>query len=187
MLTDFHRFREPARASAAVSVSSGVAVEAVASGSPAEAAGLRAGDALLAIGGGSVGAAPPRLPKGKYWHDLLHERIDGDLTHSGALALRIARPGESPRTITIAGQPACRARFTLLSSGTAAMSEGHVIRVAVQLMSEHSDDSEAATMLAHELAHNILGHISRRKQREGPQLSDRAAQTNARRISLPPG
>jgi len=183
MLTDFHRFKEPARASAAVGASSGVAVEAVAAGSPAETAGLRAGDVLLAIAGASIGAAPQRLPKGQYWHDVLHDRIDAELARGGPLALGIVRPGESPRSITVNGLPACRARFTLLSSGTAAMSEGYVIRVAVQLMSEHSDDSEAATMLAHELAHNILGHYAENNAHGRNYLTVRRNEREADRLA----
>lgn len=182
MLTDFHRFREPARVAAALGIASGVAVEAVAPGSPAEAAGLRAGDTVLAIGGAAV-APPGALPKGRYLHDLLHDRIDADLARAGTVSLRVAAPGQSPRAVTLSGEEACRARFTLISSGTAAMSEGYVIRIAAQLMADHPDDNEAATMLAHELAHNIFGHVAennasgrnyltvRRNEREADRLA----------------
>lgn len=183
MLTDFHRFADPARASAAIGVSSGVAVEAVAAGSPAEAAGLRAGDTVLAIAGASIGSAPARLPKGTYWHDLLHERIDAELARAGSITLRISRPGISPRDVAITGETACRARFTLISSGTAAMSEGYVIRIAAQLMSEHPDDNEAATMLAHELAHNALDHVAQNNAAKRNYLTVRRNEREADRLA----
>jgi hypothetical protein len=183
MLTDFHRFKEPARASAAAGVSSAVAIEAVASGSPAEAAGLRAGDTLLGIGSAGIGAPPARLPKGKFFHDLLHDRIDADLARAASVRLRVARPGQSPHEVTVAGQSVCRGRFALISSGTAAMSEGYVIRIAVQLMAEHSDDSEAATMLAHELAHNILGHVAENNAKGRNYLTVRRNEREADRLA----
>ncbi len=183
MLTDFHRFREPARAAAAIGVSSGVGIEAVASGSPAEVAGLRAGDTLLGIGGAGIGAAPARLPTGKFFHDELHDRIDADLARTGSVTLRLSRSGQAPRDITVTGQNVCRGRFTLISSGTAAMSEGYVIRIAVQLLAEHADDSEAATMLAHELAHNIFGHVAENNAKGRNYLTVRRNEREADRLA----
>ncbi len=183
MLTDFHRFEEPALASAAVSVSSGVAIEAVASGSPAEAAGLRAGDTLLAIGGAAIGAPPARLPKGKFFHDLLHDRLDAELARRGAVTLRVAQRGQAPRDVTVPGQSVCRGRFTLISRGTAAMSEGYVIRIAVQLLVDHPDDNEAATMLAHELAHNIFGHVAENNAKGRNYLTVRRNEREADRLA----
>ena len=183
MLTDFHRFRQPAQVSAALGISSGIAIEAVAAGSPAEAAGLRAGESVLAIGGAALPAPGGPLPKGKFLEDILHDRIDAELASSGAVTLRLARPGEAPRDLRLPGQPACRGRFTLISSGTAAMSEGYVIRIAAQLMSEHPDDNEAATMLAHELAHNIFGHVAENNAKGRNYLTVRRNEREADRLA----
>ena len=183
MLTDFHRFERPAEVSAALGVASGVALEAVAAGSPAEAAGLRAGETLLAIGGAPVAAPAGRLPKGWRLADQMHDRIDAALAARGAVTLRVAGAGQAPRDVTIPGERVCRARFALLSTGAAAMSEGYQIKVAVQLMVEHPSDDEAATILAHELAHNALDHVAenraaglgyptvRRNEREADRLA----------------
>ena len=54
-----------------------------------------------------------------------------------------------------------RARFAMLRSGAYAQTKGFIIEVAVQLLAEAQSDDEAATMIAHELAHNILGHWQR--------------------------
>lgn len=183
MLTDFRRFAAPADVSAALGIASGVALEAVATGSPAEAAGLRAGDALLAIGGAAVPAPSAPLPKGKRLADVMHDRLDSELASRGSVTLQVAAAGGAPRSVIIAGVPVCRARFALLSTGTAAMSEGYEIKIAVQLMVESPSDDEAATILAHELAHNALNHVAannaagrnyltvRRHEREADRLA----------------
>ena len=183
MLTDFHRFPRPADVSAALGISSGIAIEAVAPASPAAAAGLRLGETLLAVGGAAVSATPSALPKGRFPHDLAHDRIDAELARSGAVTLRLARPGEMARDVRLVGQAACRARFTLISSGSAALSEGYVIRIAAPLMAEHPQDDEAATMLAHELAHNILGHVAENNAKGRNYLTVRRNEREADRLA----
>lgn len=183
MLTDFHRFAEPARVSAALGIASGVALEAVAPGSPAEAAGLRAGEALLAIGGAAVSLPAGRLPNGKRLADVMLDRIDARLEAAGAVMLRVAAAGQAPRDVTLTGVPVCSARFALLSSGAAAMSEGHQIRVAVKLMTEHPTDDEAAAMVAHELAHNALGHVAANRADGGNYLTVRRNERDADRLA----
>ncbi len=183
MLTDYHRFAKPAEVSAALGTTSGVAIEATAVGSPAERAGLRAGEALLAIGGEAVSVPTGKLPKGKTYADLLHDRIDAALARTGSVSLRVSGPRTDPRTVTIAGEQVCRARFTLISSGAAAMSEGFQIRIAVQLMAEHPSDDEAATMLAHELAHNALGHVAENNAKGRNYLTVRRNEREADRLA----
>jgi len=156
MLADARQFKDPDRARAALG--GDVVVEAVAAGSPAQVAGLRAGMPVLAIGGQAVNALSDPSVKGDAATDLLHDKIDSQLAATGRVTLRIAAPGASPRDVTIAGQPACRARFAMLKSGTSAGTRGFIIEIAVQLLAETPSDDEAATMLAHELAHNIMGH-----------------------------
>jgi hypothetical protein len=158
MLADVQQFKDPDRARAALGINGDVIVEAVATGSPAQAAGLRAGVQVLAIGGRAVGALTDPLAKGNAAADALHDQIDSQLAASGRLTLRVAAPGQAPRDVTIVGQPACRARFAMLKSGTSAGTRGFIIEIAVQLLAETPSDDEAATMVAHELAHNIFGH-----------------------------
>ena len=158
MLADVHQFKDPDRARAVLGISGDVIVEAVAAGSPAQAAGLRAGAQVLAIGGHAVtGLADPKA-RDDAVSDALHDRIDSQLAASGRVTLRIAAPGQSPRDVTLVGEKACRARFAMLKSGTAAKTSGFVIQIAVQLLAETPGDDEAATMIAHELTHNIFGH-----------------------------
>lgn len=158
MLADVHQFKDPDRARAALGISGDVIVEAVAAGSPAQAAGLRAGTQVLAIGGQAVSGLAEAKANDGASTDALHDRIDSRLAASGRVTLRIAAPGQPPRDVTVVGERACRARFAMLKAGTTAGTRGFIIEIAVQLLAETPSDDEAATMLAHELAHNIFGH-----------------------------
>ncbi len=158
MLTHVRQFKDPDRARAALGINGDVIVEAVATGSPAQSAGLRAGAQVLAIGGRAVTALADSQVKGDAAADALHDQIDSQLAASGRVTLRVAAPGEAPRDITVVGEPACRARFAMLKTGTTAGTRGFIIEIAVQLLAETPSDDEAATMVAHELAHNIFGH-----------------------------
>jgi hypothetical protein len=164
MLAHLRQFKDPARARAALGIDGDVIVEAVAAGSPAQAAGLRAGMQVLAIGGQPAGALVGSGASGDAASDMLHDRIDSQLAASGRVTLRLAAPGAGVRDVTIIGQPACRARFAMLKSGASAGTRGFIIEIAVQLLAEAASDDEAATMLAHELAHNIFGHWQRTLQ-----------------------
>jgi Zn-dependent protease with chaperone function len=161
MLADVRRYDDPARARMGQGIAGDLVIEAVAAGSPAEAAGLRAGAELLAIGGQSVaGLSDPRA-KGNATADMASDRIDSLLVRQGTVTLRFAPKGQAAREVTIAGEPVCRARFAMLRGGAYAQTKGFTIEVAVQLLAEAPSDDEAATMIAHELAHNIMGHWQR--------------------------
>jgi membrane-associated protease RseP (regulator of RpoE activity) len=181
VLTDFRRFEDPAATARAVGAATGVAVSAVAPGSPAERAGVRGGDAVLAVEGAPP--APGRDAKDRRAADLLDDRIDAALAARGRVVLRLAAPGAAGRDVTVTGETVCRARFSLIGGGTLAMSEGYAIRVSAPLFAAFASDDEAATILAHELAHNALDHVRennaagraylvvRRNEREADRLA----------------
>ena len=156
MLGHVRQFKDPDRARAALGTIGDVIVEAVAAGSPAQAAGLRASVQVLAIGGRAVTTLAEPQARGDAAADGLHDQIDSQLAASGRVTLRVAARGEAPRDVTVVGEPACRARFAMLKAGTTAGTRGYIIEIAVQLLAETPSDDEAATMVAHELAHNIF-------------------------------
>ncbi|MEO6716275.1 MAG: M48 family metallopeptidase [Novosphingobium sp.] len=184
MLADVRQFKDPDRARAALHIDGDTIVEAVAAGSPAQTGGLRAGMQVLAIGGQTAGALTDPQATGEGATDALHDRIDHELATSGRVILRVAEQGQAPRDVTIVGVPACRARFAMLRAGTSAATRGFIIEIAVQLLAETPSDDEAATMIAHELAHNVFGHwqhtlatgknnyvIIRRSEREADSMA----------------
>lgn len=135
-----------------------VAVEAVVPGGPAERAGVRPGDGLLAVNG----AALPTVPAAQ----------TSSATRDRALELLAAPPPAAPlrldlmrdgvrRTVTLQPRPACRAAFELnITQGLAASSDGRVVQLGGALFDRFGPDG-IAVVAAHELAHVVLRHRAR--------------------------
>ncbi len=157
LLQDMAGYGRPDRLRAAAGISGDIAVQAVAGGSPAEAAGLRPNHEILAIEGFRVSDLPPA---GKHsWQRLtgLHDRIDAALTDgSAALVWRGADGNEVAGEIEAV--PACRTRFELLDDGGKAAADGMRVVIGREFAGIGYAEEEFAAALAHELAHNVLGH-----------------------------
>ena len=177
MLRDIRSDAQPRRARAALGLAGNLTVQAVAAGSPAESAGLRGGDEVLAIDGEAASAA------GIGSEHSLHSRIDAILAAQGSLNLTLSRNGGPARTVTIAGETACRSRFALQRWGKTAQADGTTVRISVRLLAETAADDEAAAMVAHELAHNILGHRLRINAKGRNYLTVRRGEREADRLA----
>jgi hypothetical protein len=131
---------------------------AVARGSPAEAAGLRAGDAILAIDDRKI------PPPGRTDNATARiETVTRSIEHSvaSALALDVARDGIR-RRIAFVPEQGCVARFWVRpSSHLEAEADGHDIEITSAYVARVTTDAALAIVLAHELAHNILRHRER--------------------------
>ncbi len=177
LLLDAGNFRDPGAIRDALGLSGDIAVDAVAAHSPAEAAGLRARDEVLAISGQSMAALTP-VPAGDYARLFaLHSRIEALLGSTGRIPLVIRGTDGVARDIAISGEPACRSRFELATSGKRAVAEGSRVVINRQSLAENGDDAQAATLVAHELAHNILRH---RERLDAGGRSARAVQATER-------
>jgi len=136
------------------SLGSAPGIAAILPGSPAERAGIRPGDELRAINGAPL---PPE-PRG---HDFTRiaavlDRLDAALA-AGPVTLGLARG-----PVTLAGIPACASRFQVTPSDKlAAGADGRIVEIDSGLMAYANDGNEIAVIVAHELAHNILGHPAR--------------------------
>lgn len=143
-----------------------VFIEAVVPGSPAAAVGLMPGDGVRAIDDDtSIGSAVPEstLPTLNAL-DTAYAKLFTP-SASGVTTLSVQR-GPSEQRFTIRGVPGCRSRFELvLGKSYIADADGETIRIGAGFVERLADDRLAAVM-AHELAHNILGHPARRT-REG--------------------
>lgn len=137
-----------------------VGVEAVVPGAPADRAGIRKNDSLIAIGD----VVQPGLPR----PDAAEAASDRDaaeatIAESPAdrpLRLTVLRDG---RRLPITVQPVagCRSRFEiLLGSGLDASADGSVVQIGERFF-EGFTDAEIAVVVAHELAHNVLRHRAR--------------------------
>lgn len=135
-----------------------VAVEGVVAGSPAAAAGIRADDAIVAIDGVVLDAAP-----GPGTSSQGRDRAAGAIAAHPAdapLHLRLLRNGRL-RDVAVPASPGCRSDFEVtLDPAMAAQADGRVVQIGVGFF-ERYGDGEAAAAVAHELAHNILDHHAR--------------------------
>lgn len=119
--------------------------------SPAAQAGLRMGDAILSINGTMVNA-PDKDP---------HARM------AAAHALLAAAPPGAPLTVSTRGGDTlainaprgCASEFRVeATGGLQAKADGLLVLVSAGMVRFADDDAELATVIAHELAHNILRH-----------------------------
>lgn len=184
LLADVRNFSRPDPVRRALGIAGDIAVEAVADGSPAQAAGLRAGDEVMAIGGAATSQLP-QVPAGDYTRlEGLHAAIEAALAAGGSIAIEVAAPGAGSRSVTIAGQPACRSRFELLDDAGHAGADGSKVRIGRGILAENPGEGEAAGLVAHELAHNILGHRARLAALGRTSLAIRETEREADRLSV---
>lgn len=158
-IEDAEQFAPPQRAAVRSALKLGPAptIVAVEPGSAAAIAGVQPGDELVAIGKVAVPAAPsPRAVRDR--QDLVEKAVAGAL-EAGAASVRVRRDGRE-RTLTIPQEPGCATEF-LIGRGRglrAASSNGIRIVVSAEIMDFAGNDDELALVMAHEMAHNILGH-----------------------------
>ena len=135
----------------------GPGVLVLAAGGPAEAAGLRRDDILLALDG-----RPPPAPRRRDAGAAgpLADAIEAAFA-DGVADLRILR-GAERFDLRIAARQGCASRFQMIDGGGRdARADGRYVQVTTALMLYAADDAELAAVLAHEFAHNILGHRDR--------------------------
>jgi len=136
-----------------------IAVEAVVPGSPAAAAGVRAGDSIVSVDEIALDAAVPGKETSSAARDAAVEAIAG-LPATRPLSVALLRDGHA-RTVRIAASPGCRSAFeVLLGPKMEASADGRIVQIGVRFFERYSDD-EVAVVVAHELAHNILRHRER--------------------------
>ena len=157
ILFDAAGFGDPKAVRDALKLPGDIAVGAVALDSPTARAGLRAAQPLAAVAGQAVELLPPARPGDYTRLTGLHDRVDASLRANGTLNLTDA----AGNAISISGEPTCITRFELLSSGSKAAADGRRVVIGRKLVEALPDDDLLAAALAHELAHNLLGHRAR--------------------------
>jgi membrane-associated protease RseP (regulator of RpoE activity) len=154
LLMDAANFRDPAAIRAALGLTGDIAVNAVAQGSPAQRAGLKPGEGVVALAGQAMAALPPAAAQDPFRLAGLHDRLDRELAITGTVTLQLA-----DRAVTISAEPACAARFAIGPAGQKPVSgDGRVI---LGQADAEAGEGHAAAIAAHELAHVILRHTTR--------------------------
>ncbi|HVR90121.1 MAG TPA: M48 family metallopeptidase [Novosphingobium sp.] len=156
---DARGFKDPAAVRAALGLSGELGVGAVAQGSPADLGGVKAGDELVGIEGIDFAALPDVPPNSFARQVALVTRIDAQLVQHGQLALMLHTPGSvASRRVVLKAEPVCRSSFELLTSGDQAAADGQRVVISRRFLAGAPSDDEAAFVIGHELAHNILRH-----------------------------
>jgi hypothetical protein len=147
-----------AGARAAFGFETPVAVEGVVADSPALAAGVRAGDGVLAINGvalpGGVGRATDSADRDRALALLAGGAADRPAD------LLLLRDGQR-RRVRVAPSPGCRTSFeVLLTTRFTARADGNVVQVSARYFDLY-EPGQVAAVVAHEFAHNLLRHRQR--------------------------
>ena len=133
-----------------------LAIAVVVPGSPADRAGLKAGDSILAINGNPV--RPARAQEAGT--SLRRDAIERDLVRlapTDPLTLQIVRGGTALE-FRVEPETACRTRHEVrFGTSGLALSDGDTIQFSDKFAGA-ADDEALAVIAAHELAHTALEH-----------------------------
>ena len=161
VLHDLPQYSGDDRTAAAVTLGLGTspAISAIVPGSVADQAGLRAGDKILALDGQPLGIGNPKEPYARI------AKIES-ATESGPTILLVDRP-DHPVPLLISGTPGCAARVQVVPGRKLnAHADGTYVQLTDAVADYAASDDELAAVVAHEMAHIILGH-EERLDREG--------------------
>jgi hypothetical protein len=153
---------------------------------PAARAGLKAGDVLLAVNGLPFPA--PRIaasePDEKKRRRLIEEadRLLDEQLGRGPARLSLSRGGERLELL-LTPETGCASRGRLARSTQAnAFADGRYAVMTTKLLGFMRNEDELAVAMAHELAHNILGHPAELDARKVPKGVLRNFGKNAARV-----
>lgn len=151
-----------------------VAVLAVAPGSPADVAGVKAGDGLMAVQMERL--AVSQSSRSSYANVGAAYALLERSAAAGSVNMLVERAGAT-RSLTVGPVAGCASRVQLLPSPRIeARADGTNLSVTAGLLRYVRDDDELALALAHEMAHNALGHrVLLDSQRVRPRRAARGA------------
>jgi hypothetical protein len=126
-------------------------------GSPGDAAGVRTGDVLVAVGGQPV-------PTGEEAVQRLNEEVIGQLKPAEAVTVSVMREGVR-QDLSVTPTTTCDVPPVLqVSDEVNAFTDGDKIVVTRGLMRFAENDQELALVISHELAHAAMGHVTAQMQ-----------------------
>jgi hypothetical protein len=165
----------------------GVGILAVVPGSPAAAAGIRAGDVLVAVNGLRF-ASPTEIAnlgeREQWWPRIVEsEVLIEEQLRRGETMLALLRDGRELR-VSITPNQGCPARSRLARSPQAdAFADGRYAIMTTRFLRVFRSDDELAVAMAHELAHNILRHPQQLEAQGVPYGPDRHRGRNRALVS----
>jgi hypothetical protein len=155
-LQDMASYGAPAIARKALGLTRDFAVQTAAAGSPAALSGAFARNrevtAIERLDPNSWPAKPAMDWTRLVW---AHDHIEATLGEHGGIAVGFA-DGE---TVRLAPVEVCASRFELMGEGGKAVADGNRVVIGIGFPAfEYPEDDVFAALVAHEFAHNVLGH-----------------------------
>lgn len=178
-LQDLKSYGNPRIARAALDLDGDFAVQTAARGSPAHRSGAFAMNREVVV----LDRADPNAwdaAEKLDWRRLArtHDHLDRVLMERGRIAVRFADGAR----VELAPVPVCATRFELASDGGRAIADGERVVIGMQFEGFEYEERRFAGVVAHELAHNVLGH-SDWLDRHGRSMSNvRRAEREADRL-----
>ena len=160
MVGTLAQYDAPYRTSAArvLGMTAAPTVALVVPGSPADRAGIKAGDVLIAAGATRFAAFPPKSARASFAPVAAAMAALDSALAGGNTDLTLQRGGQ-PIVIALAGEVACRARFDVAGDDLNATQTNSIwINVSPRLIDFAANSDGLAAVMAHELAHDVLGH-----------------------------
>lgn len=179
LLQDVAAYAKPDAVRQALGLTGDIAVQARAAGSPAQRAGLPVLAEVLTLDGQAMGNLPPVGKES--WQRLaeIHRKLDETLAAKGSLEIEWRSPAHPPTVTTLIGEPACASGFEVIAGSRRATANGRRVAIGADFIGFTYPEELLAAAIAHELAHNLLGHpgwlnANGRKQRD-IRLTEREA------------
>lgn len=181
LLQDMAAFKSADRMRAAANVITDITVQAVAPELPAAKLGMAPNMSIYALDGTDLRTLPTpevgyeRLAK-------LNDLTEAALKRDGYLNITWREsPFGAITAKSLFGKPACVGRFEMLTNSKRASADGQRVLIGTQFAGIAYADEEFAAAVAHEFAHNLLGH--RAMLDASPrQISTRASEREADRL-----
>lgn len=166
LLHDIDQYGDTATARFAHGFASDIAVNAIAPDSPADTAGMKVGDGIIAVDGMRVEDIVVDEEKladeqPAYRRIATINALLAQAAADGSAKLSIVRGGLQ-QDIEVAAKQTCPSQFQIrVSEDRDASADGKMVSISSTLAEYVLDDGELAAIAAHELAHNLLKHRER--------------------------
>jgi hypothetical protein len=148
------------RVSAGFALGRHVGIMAVVPFSPAQKAGLTAGDQLVAVNGRALAVAELGERPTRAFVEQAEKIISGRMK-SGEVTLRVSSAGAF-RDVRFVPELGCASNVELLPGHEVnAWADGRRVVISAGLVARCDTDDDLALVIAHELAHNLLRHGAR--------------------------
>lgn len=178
-LQDLASYGDPAVARAALGFAGDFAVQTSARGSPSSTTGAFAVNREIAV----IGDTDPNdwdAGKRRDWRRLAraHDHIDRLLASAGQVVIGFADGSDA----TVRAVPVCVTRFELMSNSGRAVADGNRVVIGMNFSGFAYEEARLAAVVAHELAHNVLGHKAWLDENGRSQRNRRVTEREADRL-----